>query len=421
MPVAFLGYHGLIPGMNSDLSCDTAAAATHVKFGTPQFRHLSLAMFALGLATFSLLHGMQPLLPAFSQEFHIPPAQASGVVSAAAIALALLLIPAGVASDRLGRKSFMLVSLLAASLLSVASAFAHSFWQVLVLRALTGCALAGLPAVAMAYLGEEVAPDAVGRAVGRYFAGNAIGGLTGRLLASALGDVASWRVAIAVIGLMGFAVALLLARQLPPSRHFQPSGGTLRDALRHVRDHWRNRELMCLFGVGFLLMGCFSSVYNYLGYWLVLPPFELRPLYAGWVFLFYLLGSPTSIKASQLAERYGPLRMLLVATLGLSAGLLLMLSLHLSVLVAGLALFTVAYFIGYAIAGGWVTRKAGQAKASATSLYLCFFYAGGSIIGSGSGLMWSVGRWHSVVMLLLGLMLLLALLLWCIRSVSAVR
>ena len=398
----------LIQRMNSDLGGEVAP---HVQVGTSQFRHLSWAMFALGLATFSLLHGMQPLLPAFSQDFHIPPAQASGVVSGAAIALAVSLIPAGVASDRLGRKTFMLVSLLLASLLSVASAFAHSFWQVLALRALTGCALAGLPAVAMAYLGEEVAPDAIGRAAGRYFAGNAIGGLTGRLLASALGDFASWRVAIAVIGLIGFSVAALLAWQLPPSRHFHSNGGSLRDALGHVRDHWRDRELVCLFGIGFLLMGCFSSVYNYLGYWLVLPPFELRPLYAGWIFLFYLFGPPTSIKASEFAERHGPLRTLTIATVGLSVGLLLMLSLHLAVLVAGVALFTIAYFIGYAITGGWVTRKAGRAKASATSLYLCFFYAGASVIGSGSGLMWNVGRWHGVVVLLLGLTMWLALLL----------
>lgn len=375
------------------------------------FRQTSWAMFVLGFATFSLLYGTQPLLPLFSAEFQITPAEASGVVSATTIALALLLIPFGTVSDRVGRKPVILGSLLSASLLSLACAAADQFWLVLVLRALTGCALAGVPAVAMAYLSEEIHPDDIARAVGLYFAGNAIGGLSGRLLASALGDWLSWRAALLVIGAIGIGITLFLVYRLPSSQRFQPSDKGLHQALRNIVMHLRNPELLCLFGFAFFLMGIFVSVYNYLGYWLVAPPFNLNPLHAGWIFLFYLLGPPSSIRSALLSNRFGSPRVL-AAAIGLQGcGLLLMLALQLPVLVLGLMLFTVGYFVAYSVAGAWVTRSVTQAKAAATSLYLCFFYTGASLIGTGSGLMWSRGAWHGVVYLLVVLVAVLAVLL----------
>src|SRR5882724_4058001 len=65
-----------------------------IAHGTPAFRATSLAMFFGGFATFAMLYGLQPLMPMFSDEFALSPAAASGVVSAATGALALMLIPA---------------------------------------------------------------------------------------------------------------------------------------------------------------------------------------------------------------------------------------------------------------------------------------------------------------------------------------
>src|SRR5262245_8700441 len=62
-----------------------------IKHGTPHFWATARAMFFGGFSTFAMLYGLQPLMPMFSDEFALSPAAASGVVSAATGALALML------------------------------------------------------------------------------------------------------------------------------------------------------------------------------------------------------------------------------------------------------------------------------------------------------------------------------------------
>lgn len=86
---------------------------------------------------------------------------------------------------------------------------------------LQGFALAGVPAVAMAYLAEEVDRGSLGRAMGLFIAGNSIGGLTGRIAADALADHGGWRVALAGVGALSVTCAVVFALILPRSSHFR--------------------------------------------------------------------------------------------------------------------------------------------------------------------------------------------------------
>ena len=61
-------------------------------------------------------------------------------------------------------------------------------------------ALAAVPAVAMAYVAEEVDAATVGAAMGLYIAGSALGGMGGRLIASLIADIADWRWALGGVG-----------------------------------------------------------------------------------------------------------------------------------------------------------------------------------------------------------------------------
>lgn len=376
--------------------------APRLRVGTPAFRRVGWAIFGCGFATFSILYGVQPLLPAFSQAFALSPAEASGALSVATLAMAALLIPMGAAADRFGRKPMMLWALSLAALLSLLSACAQEFWQVLALRALVGMALAGLPAAAMAYLSEEVVQDSIGRAMGLYVAGNALGALSGRLLAGALGAWFSWRFAIGVLALVGIAVALLLTRALPASRQFRRLPAAGGGSLAELAAHCRNPLLRLLFAVAFLLAGCFIAVYNYLGYRLTAPAFALAPIQASWIFVLYLLALPGSTWAGRLADRIGPHPVLCAGVGAMALGLLAMLAAQLALLVAGVALFTLGFFVAHAATNGWVARCGGQARASANGLYLCCFYTGSSLLGSAAGLLWNADGWHGVVWLLLG-------------------
>jgi YNFM family putative membrane transporter len=385
-----------------------AAPVPRIVHGTPAFWATSRAMFFGGFATFAMLYGLQPLMPMFSDEFALSPAAASGVVSAATGALALMLIPASQLADRIGRKPLMNAALFAAALLTLACGFAGSFMQLLILRVLLGIVLAGLPAVAMAYLSEEIDPHSLGRSMGLYIAGNGLGGLCGRLMVAAIADWTSWRTAMLVLGAMGLLAALEFWRSLPASRHFRPSRLSFADFLDGVRTHFSDAGMPWMYAIGFLMMGCFVSLYNYLGYRLAAPPFDLRPSLLGAVFSLYIVGMIGSTVVGRLADRFGRRHVLWVMICLMAAGLALTLASSLVVVMLGIATATFGFFGAHAVVSSWVGRRAQNARALATALYLFFFYMGSSAMGSGSGLMWEFGQWPAVAAFL-GLVVALSL------------
>ena len=102
----------------TDLASPVLAAAP-IDAAHPHYRWISLAMFAGGFATFSMLYSVQALMPLFAQTFHLSAAAASMTLSASSLTLALCMIPAGILSDRIGRKPLMLFSLVGSSFLTL--------------------------------------------------------------------------------------------------------------------------------------------------------------------------------------------------------------------------------------------------------------------------------------------------------------
>ncbi len=372
-------------------------APAGIRIGSPEFARLRRAVFVGGFATFALLYCVQALLPLLAAGYGLSPARASAALSAATGAMALALIPASVVSDRLGRRPLMVGALFASALLSLAAAGSGDFVQLVVLRALEGIALAGLPAVAMAYLSEEMEPGGLATAMGLYIGGNALGGMSGRLLAAWLSELASWRIALAVIGALGLLAAFAFRASLPPSRRFRPRPLHPAALWDSAHAHFGDAGLPWLFALGFLLMGCFVSVYNYLGFRLGAAPFALSTGQIGWIFALYLLGTVSSTWAGRLADRVGLRRVLWAFTALMLAGLLLTLSAPLALIVAGVGLLTVGFFGAHAIASSWVGRRARQAKGLASALYLAAYYLGSSVLGTASGLLWHVDGWRGVV------------------------
>jgi YNFM family putative membrane transporter len=129
-------------------------------------RRINLALFLAGFGTFSLLYCVQPLLPLLAEEFGVGAGQASLAVSLATGLLAISIFCAGALSESWGRKGLMFASLCAASVLNLLGAAAPSWGDLLLLRALEGIALGGVPAIAMAYLAEETEPEGLGLAMG---------------------------------------------------------------------------------------------------------------------------------------------------------------------------------------------------------------------------------------------------------------
>lgn len=368
---------------------------TRLRPGTPGFRRANAALFLAGFATFALLYSVQPLLPVFAREFGVSAAASSLVLSLSTLALAGSLLVASSLSEAWGRKRVMVVSLFCSAGLTLLCAAAPGWHALLGLRALLGVALSGLPAVAMGYLSEEVEPAGLGLAAGLLIGGNACGGMAGRFLCGVTADHLGWRAAFAGVGVLSLAVAVVFLRTLPESRHFQAqplAAGQLAALASHLKDP----GLRWLFALSFLLMGAFVTSYNYLGFRLQAPPFGLSPSGSAAVFAVYLVGIASSTWFGQLAGRLGRRHVLWVPVAAMLAGVGMTLSGSLWLVVLGVATLTGGFFGGHSIASSWVGRRARGGKAQASALYLFFYYAGASAVGSAGGFGWTHAGWPGV-------------------------
>jgi YNFM family putative membrane transporter len=386
--------------------------STEVAMSTPVTNRINRAMLCCGFSAFALLYCVQPLMPELALRFHLTPAQSSWPLSVTTVTLALALLGSGALSDRFGRKPVIAGALAAAAVLALLSALAQNFTQLLVLRALLGVALGGVPAVAMAYLNEEIAPQSLGHSMGIYIAGTALGGTAGRVIAALVTEAFSWRWALALIGAAGVWAAWEFWRSLPPARRFVAASPGWRAIVRGAAGHLRDDGLRSLYLLAFLVMGVFVSLYNYISFRLLGAPFGLGATLVGMCSLLYLSGMFSAVWAGKLADRIGRRNVLWAVTAAMLAGLLLTLSESLLVIVPGMALFTASFFAVHSVGSSWVGRRARGTRATAAALYLFFYYVGAAGIGSLCGTVWSAAGWHGVVALLalaLGLALALAL------------
>ena len=367
-----------------------------VRVGTREFRRINVALFCAGFVTFVTLYDVQPLLPLFAQEFGVSPAVASLPLSFATVALALGMLLAGTVSETLGRRQVMTVALFLTSLLAIATLFSHSFESLLMLRLLQGVVLAGVPSVAMAYLGEEMDAQAIGHAMGLYISGNAMGGMTGRIGSALLCSYMPWHMAIALIGVISLLLSLVFLKSLPPSTNFRQRPFRIRYLFTSLYQNLHDPGLLCLYALAFLSMGGFVSLYNYIGFRLLAAPYNLSQFQVSLIFLVYLLGSFSSGVVGSLIHRFGRPFMIRLTLSIMLAGTLITLSSSLPVIVAGVGIFTCGFFTAHAIASSWVGRRARTAKAQASSLYLFSYYLGSSISGTAGGLFWVNFGWNGV-------------------------
>ncbi len=379
----------------------TGRADPRLRRGAPGFRRVGVAMFAAGAAIFALLYSPQAVLPALSAAFAVPPARAGLAMSLATAALAVAVLPASALSERWGRGRVLVGSVGLAAVLGVLLPLCPSYPVLLAVRALQGLAMAGMPGVAMAYLVDEIHPSALAGAVGTFVAGNGLGGLTGRLLAGLATDLGGWRAGLGAVSALSAGCAVAFTLLLPPQRNALPQrnasaassgsgGGALR---RHLTDPGLRR----LYLAGFVLMAGFVTVYNYLGYRLLRPPFALSPGWVGLIFLTYLVGTAASAVAGRLADRYGARVVLAGAVLLAILAALATASSSLPAVLAGLALMTAGFFAAHAVTSGWVGRLAHRARGQAAGLYLLAYYTGSSLGGWVGGLVFERAGWSATI------------------------
>jgi MFS transporter, YNFM family, putative membrane transport protein len=364
--------------------------------GTPIFRRVNGAMFLAGFASFSLIYCVQPLLPEFPSEFGVNAATASLALSLTTAALAFSILLSGAFSQAISRRGLMLVSMSLAAICNILAACTQNWTLLLFARAIEGFVLGGVPAIAMAYLAEEINPKSLGKAMGLYVGGTAFGAMVGRVGMGLVSAFTSWQMAMMLLGGACLLAAGGFYLLLPPSVHFKPSRTPFRTHLRLWGQHLGNPTLLKYFFLGAMLTSVFTTVFNYCTFRLVAAPYDLSRTAVSMIFLTFGLGVVASSYGGSLVDRYGRRAMLLTGFAMAFLGIGLTLLANLAVIVVGIALITIGFFIGHSAASSGVGANSGAAKSHGSSLYLLSYYGGASITGWIGGWFWIHGGWTAV-------------------------
>ncbi|PLR75914.1 MFS transporter [Bacillus sp. V3-13] len=377
----------------------------YIQSGTKESRLASISLFLGGFVTFAILYTTQPLMPVFTKEFGVSAPVASLSLSLSTGLLAIVMLIAAALSDAVGKRTVMIFSMLSTSILGLLSAFSPNFMTLLIYRALLGIFIAGIPSIAMAYVSEEFNPKEIGKVMGLYISGTSIGGLAGRIFTSALTDLFTWRIALTSVGVMTILLSIAFWLTLPAPRHHLKKPLEWKAAFAAYQSHFKNKQLMTMMALPFLLMGSFVTLYNYIGFLLVEPPYNLSQTVVGFIFVVYLFGTFSSIYMGKKADQYGNSKTLKISLGIMIGGVILTIVPFLLVKILGISIFTFGFFACHSIASAWVGESAVNFKAQASALYLLFYYLGSSLVGSFGGYFWVHFHWIGIVSLIFGLLL----------------
>ena len=363
-----------------------------IEAGSREFRAATLALCLGSAMVFANLHLVQSLLPTLAQHFQLTELQASWSLTATILMLGLSLLVYGPLSDAWGRKTIMVVTMAGSVVTTLAMSQVESYPTLLALRALQGLCLGGLPAIAIAYMGDEFTRKAVVLAVGVY------GGVMGRMVGGFVGEHYGWAAAFGAMGGLSAVLLAIFVWLLPASRHFQPKPLHPVSIACDMLGHIRNPVLLVAYGIAFGNFMIFLNQYSYVTFVLAAAPYHLTPHALGMLFLTYLTGTVSAAISGRLTHIIpAPLGMA-VGIVFLMAGSLLTLMPTLYAIIAGFMVSSFGFFLTHSLASSWVSHHAEKARASASSLYLVFYYLGASLGGFVLAPFWHWQGWSGIVL-----------------------
>lgn len=377
-----------------------------IEKNSPAYRQITLILSFAAVVVFACLHALQPLLPELSRSLALSELQTSWTYAIGTLSLGISLLFYGAWSDAFGRRGLLLLTLAGMSLCTLALTQVESYHALLFWRACQGFCLGGLPAIAIAYMGEELAPPAMATAVASYISASSLGGISGRLLAGFFADLGHWPWAFWPLFVLSLLLTLLAFRYLPASQHFQAKAFSWRQAFRDQWFHLQQPVLLTTFIIGGLNFFIFVNQYTYISFVLAAEPFLLSSGWIGLLFLTYLTGTLGSALSGRIAQRLSSTHAMALGVCVMILGSLVTLGQTILLIVLGFFISAFGFFLTHSLASRWVNQHAQKAKASASALYLVFYYIGASTGSFYLQPFWQWGQWPGVI---IGSCLMLAL------------
>lgn len=362
--------------MHSQTHSTTQAEAHH------WHEHLGAAfnLFVIGLTAFLTvvdLFATQAILPQLARFYQVAPSLMGIAANASTLGMALAGIGVALFGKNLNRRLTITLSLFLLAVPTTLLAFAPDLVTFAALRVCQGVLMATAFSLTLAHLGEKCTAAASAGAFAAYVTGNVASNLVGRFLAAEA--VAYFGIAenFYFFAALNIAGGLLVMATLGRSNPLPGHDTMAQSPLQVLAAHLSNRGLRRAFIVGFCILFAFIGVFTFVNFVLAKPPVSLPKAYLGVIYLVFAPSILTTPLASHWVGRFGTRAAL---WLGLSVaiiGLPLLLLPALPLVLAGMVMVACGTFFAQATATNYVSRSAAGDRASASGLYLAFYFMGG--------------------------------------------
>ncbi|WP_294734988.1 MFS transporter [uncultured Pseudomonas sp.] len=301
---------------------------------------LSLSMLLASLGTSIANVGLPSLVLAFDASFQA----AQWVVLAYLLAITAVIVSVGRLGDLMGRSRLLLAGLVLFTVASALCGMAPSLGLLIAARALQGLGAAIMMAMTMALVGETVAKERTGRAMGLLGTMSAMGTALGPSIGGVLIAGFGWRALFFITVPLGLLTFTLARRYLRVERREPPSTQSRFNFLSTLRDSTLSAGLAMSALVSAVMMAT-----------LVVGPFYLTHgagLDPAWMGLTMAVGPCVSalmgVPAGHLTDRFGSGPMTVAGLLAMLAGCLLLSLMPLNLGVAGYIAPLIILTLGYA-------------------------------------------------------------------------
>ncbi|HCS45568.1 MAG TPA: MFS transporter [Pseudomonas sp.] len=190
---------------------DTAHPTASVRWALAS---LALSMLLSSLGTNIANVGLPTLAEVFDATFQ----QVQWIVLAYLLAITTLIVSVGRLGDIIGRRRLLLSGIGLFTLASALCALAPTLWLLIAARALQGLGAGSMMALTMAFVGETVAKEKTGSAMGLLGTMSAIGTAMGPSLGGMLIAGCGWQAIFLISVPLGLLTWLLAYRYLPADR-----------------------------------------------------------------------------------------------------------------------------------------------------------------------------------------------------------
>lgn len=353
----------------------------------------------IGFFAFLQVYSVQAILPVLMTDLKATEVQAGMAVGATVLAIALISPFMGMMSDAVGRKPFIVSSLLMLALPTALIGMASSIHEVIFWRFLQGVSVPGITVVLIAYISEEYSSK-LATMMSLYVSGTVLGGFSGRFFAGHLEHFIGWRYGYVVMAIFTLIGAIWAYKSLPRSQNFIISEN-FRTAFATLFSHTKNLHVICSGFLGacvlFSLVGCFTFINLHLSE----SPYLLTPADLANIFAIYLIGMVITPLSTRVVIRFGMTSTILLAILVSITGLLMTLFMPLGIVIMGLTLMSSGVFITQSATISYLTSHVSEGRSLASGLYYMGYYGGGFIGAWACALAYAQGKWLWTVGLIL--------------------